>query len=152
MELPIAELFLLVGGIFGMGAAFIYTRGRLGNNEINTKIKNRLYQHIQDIEKENKQLKGKVNRMKQPLSIKEFDEENPMGAISELITGLSSSGLIPASLKPFLATPGVMKGIEKAITEHPEEIKNVLSKLVNKKPNEKPEQNNVQQSIDSMSV
>tara|TARA_R110002020_G_scaffold76489_1_gene193825 strand:+ start:134 stop:586 length:453 start_codon:yes stop_codon:yes gene_type:complete len=150
MELPLAELFLLVGGIFGMGAALIYSRARFGNNEINTKIKNRLYSHIQDVEKENKQLKGKVNRMKQPLSIKEYDEENPMGAISELISGLSP--ILPASVRPFLSNPGVIKGAEKLLQEHPEEIKNVLSKLVNKKTNEKGQKENVDQSIDSMSV
>ena len=150
MELPLAELFLLVGGVFGMGAALIYSRARFGNNEINTKIKNRLYSHIQDIEKENKQLKGKVNRMKQPLSIKEYDEENPMGAISELISGLSP--ILPASVRPFLSNPNVIKGAEKLLQEHPEEIKNVLSKLVNKKPNEKDQKENVDQSIDSMSV
>ncbi len=150
MELPIAELLLLVGSVFGMGAALIYSRARFGNNEINTKIKNRLYSHIQDIEKENKQLKGKVNRMKQPLSIKEFDEQNPMGAISELISGLAP--ILPASVRPFLSNPGVIKGAEKLLQEHPEEIKNVLSKLVNKKPNAKEEPNSVQESIDSMSV
>lgn len=150
MELPLAELFIMVGGIFGMGAALIYSRARFGNNEINTKIKNRLYGHIQDIEKENKQLKGKVNRMKQPLSIKEYDEENPMGAISELISGLAP--ILPASVRPFLSNPGVIKGAEKLLQEHPEEIKNVLSKLVNKKPNAKEEPNNVQESIESMSV
>ena len=150
MELPIAELFLLVGGIFGMGAALIYSRARFGNNEINTKIKNRLYSHIQDVEKENKQLKGKVNRMKQPLSIKEFDEENPMGAISELISGLAP--ILPASVRPFLSNPSVIKGAEKLLKEHPEELKNVLSKLVTKKTNEKDQKENVDQSIDSMSV
>ena len=150
MELPLAELFLLVGGIFGMGASLIYSRAKFGNNEINTKIKNRLYSHIQDVEKENKQLKGKVNRMKQPLSIKEFDEENPMGAISELISGLSP--ILPASVRPFLSNPAVIKGAEKLLQEHPDEIKNVLSKLVNKKTNEKDQKDNVDQSIDSMSV
>ena len=150
MELPLAELFLLVGGIFGMGASLIYSRAKFGNNEINTKIKNRLYSHIQDVEKENKQLKGKVNRMKQPLSIKEFDEENPMGAISELISGLSP--ILPASVRPFLSNPAVIKGAEKLLQEHPDEIKNVLSKLVNKKTNEKDQKENVDQSIDSMSV
>tara|TARA_R100000808_G_C2150555_1_gene159348 strand:- start:2537 stop:2989 length:453 start_codon:yes stop_codon:yes gene_type:complete len=150
MELPIAELFLLVGGIFGMGASLIYSRAKFGNNEINTKIKNRLYSHIQDIEKENKQLKGKVNRMKQPLSIKEYDEENPMGAISELISGLAP--ILPASVRPFLSNPGVIKGAEKLLQEHPEEIKNVLSKLVNKKTNEKDQKDNLQESIDTMSV
>jgi len=150
MELPIAELFLLVGGVFGMGASLIYSRARLGNNEINTKIKNRLYSHIQDLEKENKQLKGKVNRMKQPLSISEYDEKDPMGAIGELIHGLSP--LLPASVRPFLSNKAVLEGAEKLLKEHPEEIKNVLSKLVNKKPNAKEQQNNVQESIDTMSV
>jgi len=150
MELPFAELFLLVGGIFGMGASLIYSRARFGNNEINTKIKNRLYQHIQDIEKENKQLKGKVNRMKQPISISEYDEKDPMGAIGELIQGLSP--LLPASVRPFLANKSVLEGAEKLFKEHPEEIKNVLSKLVNKKANAKEQSNNVQESIDSMSV
>ena len=153
LETVLNEVIILFAVAGASVSGIVITKNLFRSSPLHTKERNRFNLYIGDLEKENKKLRGQVNRSKQPLTIKEYDEENPMGAISELITGLSSSGLIPASLKPFLSTPGVMKGIEKAITEHPEEIKNVLSKLVNKKPSEKGSQpNNVQESIDSMSV
>jgi len=131
-------------------SGIVITKNLFRSSPLHTKERNRFNLYIGDLEKENKKLRGQVNRSKQPLTIKEYDEENPMGAISELISGLAP--ILPASVRPFLSNPGVIKGAEKLLQEHPEEIKNVLSKLVNKKTNEKDQKENVDQSIDSMSV
>ena len=64
MELPITELLLLVASVFGMVAIIVYTRGRFGNNEINTKLKNRYNEYIAELEFENKKLKGAISRAK----------------------------------------------------------------------------------------
>ena len=127
MELPIAELFLLVGGVFGMGAALIYSRARFGNNEINTKIKNRLYSHIQDIEKENKQLKGQVNRAKQPVRISEEAAEDPLSAISEVVEGLVPH--LPPTIRPLLKSKKAVDFITNYVQQNPDAVKDIISKF-----------------------
>jgi len=151
LETVLNEIIILFAVAGASVSGIVITKNLFRSSPLHTKERNRFNLYIGDLEKENKQLRGKVNRAKQPLTIKEYDEENPMGAISELISGLAP--ILPASVRPFLSNPGVIKGAEKLLQEHPEEIKNVLSKLVNKKPSEKGSQpNSVQESIDSMSV
>ena len=151
LETVLNEIIILFAVAGASVSSIVITKNLFRSSPLHTKERNRFNLYIGDLEKENKKLRGQVNRSKQPLTIKEYDEENPMGAISELISGLAP--ILPASVRPFLSNPGVIKGAEKLLAEHPEEIKNVLSKLVNKKPNAKQEQqNSVQESIDSMSV
>ena len=56
------EHTLEVAAICGGLTVIIYTRGRFGNTEINTKLKNRYNEYIAELEHDNKKLKGQVNR------------------------------------------------------------------------------------------
>ena len=150
IETILNEVIILFAVAGASVSGIVITKNLFRSSPLHTKERNRFNLYIGDLEKENKKLRGAVNRAKAPLTIKEFDEENPMGAISELISGLAP--ILPASVRPFLNNPSVIKGAEKLLQEHPEEIKNVLSKLVNKKPNAKDQPQTVQESIDSMSV
>ena len=124
------EIIVLAAVVVGSACAIMFARHSTRNNPLNTKERNRYLNYIAEIESENKKLKGKVNQAKKPISIDEYDEENPLGAISELVSGIAP--LLPQSVRPFLSNPSVLKGAEKLISEHPEEIKNVLSKFVSK--------------------
>ena len=148
LESIFSEVIILSSVVVGGSVAIMFARHSTRNNPLNTKERNRYLNYIADLESENKKLKGKVNQAKKPVSIDEFDEENPMGAISELIQGLTP--ILPASVRPFLANPNVLKGAQKLIEEHPEEIKNVLSKFVSK--NGKKGKEESQADNDSISV
>ena len=139
-ESILGEIIVLSAIVVGSTCAILF----------NTKERNRYLNFIAELEAENKKLRGKVNAAKKPIQIEEYDESNPMGAISELISGLSP--LLPAAVRPFLSNKSVLEGAEKLLKEHPDEIKNVLSKLVNKKSNGKADPQQEVSSIDSMSV
>jgi len=124
------EIIILSSVVVGSACVIMFTRHSTRNNPLNTKERNRYLNYIAEIESENKKLKGKVNQAKKPISIDDYDEDNPLGAISELVSGIAP--LLPQSVRPFLSNPSVLKGAEKLISEHPEEIKNVLSKFVSK--------------------
>ena len=124
------EIIVLAAVVVGSACAIMFARNSTRNNPLNTKERNRYLNYIADIEAENKKLKGKVDQAKKPISIDDYDEDNPLGAISELVSGIAP--LLPQSVRPFLSNPSVLKGAEKLISEHPEEIKNVLSKFVSK--------------------
>ena len=124
------EIIILSSVVVGSACVIMFTRHSTRNNPLNTKELNRYLNYIAEIESENKKLKGKVNQAKKPISIDDYDEDNPLGAISELVSGIAP--LLPQSVRPFLSNPSVLKGAEKLISEHPEEIKNVLSKFVSK--------------------
>ena len=133
MELPLSELLVLVSCILGVFAAFMYMRARLGNSEINTKLKNRYLDYIGQLEEEVKQHKkvartAKARAEKESIGLKEYDESNPMGAIQELIMGLEP--LLPNAVKPFLRSPQLLSQAEKVIKDNPDVIKDVLSKFV----------------------
>ena len=150
-ESILQEIIVLSAVVVGSTCAILFARHSTRNNPLNTKERNRYLNFIAELEAENKKLRGKVNATKKPIQIEEYDESNPMGAISELIGGLSP--LLPAAVRPFLSNKSVLEGAEKLLKEHPDEIKNVLSKLVNKKSNGKAEPQAEQISdINSMSV
>ena len=133
MELPLSELLILVSCVLGVFAAFMYTRARIGNSEINTKLKNRYLDYIGQLEEEVKQHKkvartAKARAEKESIGLKEYDESNPMGAIQELIMGLEP--LLPNAVKPFLRSPQLLSQAEKVIKDNPDVIKDVLSKFV----------------------
>ena len=158
MELPLSELLVLVSCILGVFAAFMYMRARLGNSEINTKLKNRYLEYIGQLEEEIKQQKkvartAKARAEKESIGIKDYDESNPMGAIQELIMGLEP--LLPNAVKPFLRSPQLLSQAEKVIKDNPDVIKDVLSKFVkgtSKKNDSGPESKKDSYDFDSMSV
>ena len=99
MELPISELLIVAAGVLGVLASAFYLRARLGNSEINTKLKNRYLDYIGQLEEENKQYKkaartAKARAEKESIGLKEYDESNPMGAIQELIIIIQTLHLI----------------------------------------------------------
>ena len=128
IETIFGEIIVLIAVAGASLSGVIITKNLFRSSPLHAKERNRFKETIIDLEKDNKKLRGKVNQAKQPLSIKEYDEDNPMGAISELIGGLEP--ILPAAIRPFLRNPSVLKGAEKLLSEHPDEIKNVLSKLV----------------------
>ncbi len=148
LESIFSEVIILSSVVVGGSVAIMFARHSTRNNPLNTKERNRYLNYIADLEGENKKLKGKVNQAKKPVSIDEFDEDNPMGAISELIQGLTP--ILPASVRPFLSNPNVLKGAQKLIEEHPEEIKNVLSKFVNKNGKKGKEESDISNDIISV--
>jgi|TARA_R100001530_G_scaffold134050_1_gene108290 hypothetical protein len=158
MELPLSELLILVASILGVFAAALYMRARLGNSEINTKLKNRYLDYIGQLEEEVKQHKkvartAKARAEKESIGIKDYDESNPMGAIQELIMGLEP--LLPSAVRPFLRSPQLLAQAEKVIKDNPDVIKDVLSKFVKgttKKNDSGTESKKDSYDFDSMSV
>lgn len=132
IETIFGEIIILIAVAGASLSGVIITKNLFRSSPLHAKERNRYKETISDLEKDNKKLRGKVNQTKQPLTIKEYDEDNPMGAISELISGLEP--ILPAAIRPFLRNPSVLKGAEKLLSEHPDEIKNVLSKLVKSNP------------------
>jgi len=133
MEFPLSELLIVVASILGVLASAFYLRARLGNSEINTKLKNRYLDYIGQLEEEVKQHKkfartAKARAEKESIGIKDYDESNPMGAIQELIMGLEP--LLPSAVRPFLRSPQLLSQAEKVIKDNPDVIKDVLSKFV----------------------
>ena len=133
MEFPLPELLIVVASILGVLASAFYLRARLGNTEINTKLKNRYLDYIGQLEEEVKQHKkiqrtAKARAEKESIGLKDYDESNPMGAIQELIMGLEP--LLPSAVRPFLRSPQLLSQAEKVIKNNPDVIKDVLSKFV----------------------
>ena len=133
MEFPLSELLIVVASILGVLASAFYLRARLGNTEINTKLKNRYLDYIGQLEEEVKQHKkiqrtAKARAEKESIGLKDYDESNPMGAIQELIMGLEP--LLPSAVRPFLRSPQLLSQAEKVIKNNPDVIKDVLSKFV----------------------
>ena len=133
MELPLSELLILVSGVFGAFSITYYARSRFGNSEINTKLKNKYLEYIGTLEEEVKQYKRKARtekarQEKNSLSLTEYDESNPMGAVKDLILGLEP--LLPNAVKPFLHNPALLNHAEDIIKKNPDVIKEVLAKFV----------------------
>jgi hypothetical protein len=133
MEFPLSELLIVAAGVLGVLASAFYLRARLGNSEINTKLKNRYLDYIGQLEEEIKQHKkfartAKARAEKESIGLKDYDESNPMGAIQELIMGLEP--LLPSAVRPFLRSPQLLSQAEKVIKNNPDVIKDVLSKFV----------------------
>jgi len=159
MEFPLSELLIVVASILGVLASAFYLRARLGNSEINTKLKNRYLEYIGQLEEEVKQHKkvartAKARAEKESIGLKDYDESNPMGAIQELIMGLEP--LLPSAVRPFLRSPQLLSQAEKVIKDNPDVIKDVLSKFVKgtSKKNEPGQTESKKESydFDSMSV
>ena len=117
-----------VAGVCGI----IITKNLSGNDIINSKIKRKYIEYIASLEVDNKKLNGKLNQMKKGVSLskEDFDADNPLGSISELIQQFAP--MLPKSVRPFLSDPKLIKFGEKLLAENPEQLKNIISKFVTK--------------------
>ena len=147
MDLPLTELLLLVASVFGMVSIIVYTRGRFGNNEINTKLKNRYNEYIAELEFENKKLKGAVSRAKAPVRISAESADEPLSAISEVIDGLIPN--LPPAVRPLLKSKKAVDFITNYVQQNPDAVKELISKFTKTKSSEpgQPDQAAQQQSL-----
>jgi len=116
----------VAAGISGI----IISKNIYGNNIIHGKIKNRYDTYITTLEVDNKKLQGKLNKMKENISIKkeDFDESNPLGSIGALISQFVP--MLPKNLQPLLQSPQAMGFIEKMVKENPEKVSDLIGKFV----------------------
>jgi len=130
------EYIILVSVIAAGICGIVITRNVFGSDQIHGKLKNRYVSYISDLEQDNKKLTGKLNKMKQNITInpQDFDEENPLGSIGSLISQFAP--MLPKNLQPLLNDPKTMKYVEKLVTENPDKVKDLIGKFV-KKPNAK---------------
>jgi hypothetical protein len=124
------EYIILVAVIAAGVCAIIVSKNLYGNNVIHGKIKNRYDSYIMELEKENKKLTGKLNKMKQGVSISkdDFDEANPLGGVSQLISQFAP--MLPKNIQPLLADPSTMKYIEKLVKDNPDKVNELIQKFV----------------------
>ena len=127
----------------------IITKNMFGSNEIHGKLKNRYLEYIDSLEKDNKKLTGKLNKMKQGVSISkdDFDESNPLGSIGSLISQFAP--MLPKNIQPLLQDPNTMKYVEKLVKDNPDKVNELIQKFV-KTP--KGNKNNETPDSDIMSV
>jgi hypothetical protein len=127
------EDYIILAAVIAAGVCgIIITKNTFGSDQIHGKLKNRYDTYIEAIEKENKKLNGKINQMKKGVSLskEDFDADNPLGSISELIQQFAP--MLPKSVRPFLSDPKLIKFGEKMLAENPEQLKNIISKFVTK--------------------
>ena len=67
------EYIILVSVVAAGICGIVITRNVFGSNEIHGKLKNRYLEYIDNLEKDNKKLNGKLNKMKQGLTISKDD-------------------------------------------------------------------------------
>ena len=142
------EYIILVSVIAAGVCAIIITKNTFGSDQIHGKLKNRYDTYIEAIEKENKKLNGKINQMKKGVSLskEDFDADNPLGSISELIQQFAP--MLPKSVRPFLNSPELIKMGEKLIAENPDKVKDLISKFVTKgKDGKKEEISDISESV-----
>ena len=132
------EYIILVSVVAAGICGIVITRNVFGSDQIHGKLKNRYVSYISDLEADNKKLTGKLNKMKQNITInpQDFDEENPLGSIGSLISQFAP--MLPKNLQPLLNDPKTMKYVEKLVMENPDKVKDLIGKFV-KKPNAKEE-------------
>ena len=141
------EYIILVSVVAAGVCGIVITRNVFGSNEIHGKLKNRYLEYIDTLEKDNKKLNGKLNKMKQGVSISkdDFDIENPLGSIGQLVNQFAP--MLPKNIQPLLQDPSTMKYIEKLVTENPDKVKELIGKFV-KTPKGKSE--NVDTNMESV--
>ena len=126
----------------------VITRNVFGSNEIHGKLKNRYLEYIDNLEKDNKKLNGKLNKMKQGLTISkdDYDESNPLASIGGLIAQLAP--MLPKNIQPLLQSPEAMGFIEKMVKDNPEKVGELIGKFVKKpKANEQLQQDANMESV-----
>jgi len=134
------EYVILVSVVIAGVCGIIITKNVFGSNEIHGKLKNRYLEYIANLETDNKKLTGKLNKMKQNITInpQDFDEANPLSSISGLISQFAP--MLPKNIQPLLQSPEAMGFIEKMIKDNPEKVTDLISKFVKKpKGNEAPD-------------
>ena len=104
------EYIILVSVVAAGICGIVITRNVFGSNEIH----------------------GKLNKMKQGLSISkdDFDEGNPLGSIGALIGQLAP--MLPKNIQPLLQSPEAMGFIEKMVKDNPEKVGELIGKFVKK--------------------
>ena len=124
------EYIILVAVIAAGVMGIIITKNMFGSNEIHGKQKNRYLEYIDSLEKDNKKLTGKLNKMKQGVSISkdDFDEANPLGSIGALISQFAP--MLPKNIQPLLQDPGTMKYVEKLVKDNPDKVNELIQKFV----------------------
>tara|TARA_R100000963_G_C4592577_1_gene69237 strand:- start:116 stop:547 length:432 start_codon:yes stop_codon:yes gene_type:complete len=124
------EYIILVSVIAAGVCGIVITKNVFGSNEIHGKLKNRYLEYIDNLEKDNKKLNGKLNKMRQSVSISkdDFDESNPIGGISQLISQFAP--MLPKNIQPLLQSPEAMGFIEKMVKDNPEKVSDLISKFV----------------------
>ena len=140
------EYIILVSVVAAGICGIVITKNVFGSDQIHGKLKNRYISYISDLEQDNKKLNGKLNKMKQNISINEadFDKENPLGSISGLISQFAP--MLPKNIQPLLQSPEAMGFIEKLVKDNPEKVGELIGKFV-KKPKA-----NEQSTVDMDSV
>jgi len=138
------EYIILVSVVAAGVCGIVITRNVFGSDQIHGKLKNRYVSYIADLETDNKKLTGKLNKMKQNITISsdDFDKENPLSSISGLISQFAP--MLPKNIQPLLQSPEAMGLIEKLVKDNPEKALGLIEKFV-KKP-----KSNEQQSTDIM--
>jgi hypothetical protein len=138
------EYIILVSVVAAGICGIVITKNIFGSDQIHGKLKNRYVSYIADLETDNKKLTGKLNKMKQNITISsdDFDKENPLASIAGLISQFAP--MLPKNLAPLLQSPEAMGFIEKMVKDNPEKVTDLISKFV-----KKPKGNN-EQSADIM--
>tara|TARA_R110000824_G_scaffold10602_1_gene46568 strand:+ start:1695 stop:2126 length:432 start_codon:yes stop_codon:yes gene_type:complete len=138
------EYIILISVIAAGVCGIVITKNVFGSDQIHGKLKNRYVSYIADLETDNKKLTGKLNKMKQNITINEndFDKENPLGSIAGLISQFAP--MLPKNIQPLLQSPEAMGFIEKMVKDNPEKVGELIGKFV-----KKPKGNN-EQSPDIM--
>jgi hypothetical protein len=136
----IEYILMCIAAVAAGISGIIISKNLYGNNVIHGKIKNRYDTYISELENDKKKLTGKLNKMKENVTInpQDFDSENPLGSIGSLIAQFSP--MLPKNLQPLLNDPSTMKYVEKLVLENPDKVKDLIAKFVKKptKGNEEP--------------
>jgi len=110
-------------------------------------LKNRYVSYISDLEQDNKKLTGKLNKMKQNITINEsdFDKENPLGSIAGLISQFAP--MLPKNIQPLLQSPEAMGFIEKMVKDNPEKVGELIGKFVKKPKGNNDQSTDIMESV-----
>ena len=139
------EYIILVSVVAACICGIVITRNVFGSDQIHGKLKNRYVSYIADLEQDNKKLQGRLNKMKQGLTISkdDYDESNPLASIGGLIAQLAP--MLPKNIQPLLQSPEAMGFIEKMVKDNPEKVGELIGKFV-----KKPKANGTIQQDDNM--
>ena len=141
------EYIILVSVVAAGICGIVITRNVFGSDQIHGKLKHRYTSYISDLETDNKKLTGKLNKMKQNITISsdDFDKENPLSSISGLISQFAP--MLPKNIQPLLQSPEAMGFIEKMVKDNPEKVGELIGKFV-----KKPKSNEQESAPDMESV
>ena len=141
------EYIILISVVAAGVCGIVITKNVFGSDAIHGKLKNRYVSYIADIEQDNKKLTGKLNKMKQNITIdsNDFDKENPLGSIAGLISQFAP--MLPKNIQPLLQSPEAMGLIEKLVKDNPEKALGLIEKFV-----KKPKGNNEESAVNMESV